>query len=88
MDWGRWLGREKTYKAFSLSFYFQGTLAADKNEILFSEFNINYNNEPMMFRKGTVLIWQKVMLLCPRRGGGHRESLCPSQALPCLLPVG
>lgn len=38
----------------------QGTLAADKNEILFSEFNINYNNEPMMFRKGTVLIWQKV----------------------------
>nr|XP_054345080.1 probable tRNA(His) guanylyltransferase isoform X2 [Pongo pygmaeus]XP_054345081.1 probable tRNA(His) guanylyltransferase isoform X2 [Pongo pygmaeus]XP_054345082.1 probable tRNA(His) guanylyltransferase isoform X2 [Pongo pygmaeus] len=38
----------------------QGTLAADKNEILFSEFNINYNNEPLMYRKGTVLIWQKV----------------------------
>lgn len=38
----------------------QGTLAADKNEILFSEFNINYNNEPAMYRKGTVLIWQKV----------------------------
>nr|KAF6482371.1 tRNA-histidine guanylyltransferase 1 like [Molossus molossus] len=37
----------------------QGTLAADKNEILFSEFNINYNNEPLMYRKGTVLIWQK-----------------------------
>ncbi|PNJ77735.1 THG1L isoform 3, partial [Pongo abelii] len=28
-------------------------------EILFSEFNINYNNEPLMYRKGTVLIWQK-----------------------------
>uniref|UniRef100_A0A8B9ZRA8 Probable tRNA(His) guanylyltransferase n=1 Tax=Anas zonorhyncha TaxID=75864 RepID=A0A8B9ZRA8_9AVES len=38
----------------------QGTLAGDKNEILFSEFNINYNNEPLMYRKGTVLIWQKV----------------------------
>ncbi|XP_010577298.1 PREDICTED: probable tRNA(His) guanylyltransferase [Haliaeetus leucocephalus] len=37
----------------------QGTLAGDKNEILFSEFNINYNNEPLMYRKGTVLIWQK-----------------------------
>ncbi|XP_065705130.1 probable tRNA(His) guanylyltransferase isoform X2 [Patagioenas fasciata] len=38
----------------------QGTLAGDKNEILFSEFNINYNNEPLMYRKGTVLIWQKI----------------------------
>lgn len=38
----------------------QGTLAGDKNEILFSEFNINYNNEPLMYRKGTVLLWQKV----------------------------
>ncbi|XP_060621539.1 probable tRNA(His) guanylyltransferase isoform X4 [Anolis sagrei] len=38
----------------------QGTLAGDKNEILFSQFNINYNNEPLMYRKGTVLVWQKV----------------------------
>lgn len=38
----------------------RGTLAGDKNEILFSEFDINYNNEPQMYRKGTVLIWQKV----------------------------
>ncbi|XP_054831846.1 probable tRNA(His) guanylyltransferase isoform X2 [Eublepharis macularius] len=38
----------------------QGTLAGEKNEILFSEFNINYNNEPLMYRKGTVLVWQKV----------------------------
>ncbi|XP_015272928.1 PREDICTED: probable tRNA(His) guanylyltransferase isoform X2 [Gekko japonicus] len=38
----------------------QGTLAGDKNEILFSEFSINYNNEPLMYRKGTVLVWQKV----------------------------
>ncbi|XP_063784464.1 probable tRNA(His) guanylyltransferase [Pseudophryne corroboree] len=38
----------------------KGTLAADKNEILFSEFNINYNNEPLLFRKGSVIIWNKV----------------------------
>ena len=33
------------------------TLSGEKNEILFSEFNINYNNEPEIFRKGTVLFW-------------------------------
>ncbi|KAM3532716.1 hypothetical protein NHJ13051_000179 [Beauveria bassiana] len=32
-----------------------GTLAADKNEILFSRFKINYNNEPDIFRKGSVV---------------------------------
>ncbi|KAF4442715.1 tRNA(His) guanylyltransferase [Fusarium austroafricanum] len=31
------------------------TLAADKNEILFSRFSINYNNEPEIFRKGSVI---------------------------------
>ena len=36
---------------------FQGTESADKNELLFSQFSINYNNLPQMFRKGTVLIW-------------------------------
>jgi len=33
----------------------QGTLAADKNEILFSKFSINYNNEPEMYKKGSVV---------------------------------
>ncbi|CAH2238468.1 jg982 [Pararge aegeria aegeria] len=33
-----------------------GTVSADKNEILFKEFNINYNNEPEMFKKGTLLL--------------------------------
>ena len=32
-----------------------GTVASDKNEILFSRFGINYNNELDVFRKGTVL---------------------------------
>ncbi|XP_055744147.1 probable tRNA(His) guanylyltransferase [Salvelinus fontinalis] len=38
----------------------KGTLAADKNEIMFSEFNINYNKEPLVHRKGTALIWEKL----------------------------
>uniref|UniRef100_A0A8P4K7F5 Probable tRNA(His) guanylyltransferase n=1 Tax=Dicentrarchus labrax TaxID=13489 RepID=A0A8P4K7F5_DICLA len=37
----------------------KGTLAADKNEILFSEFDINYNNESALHKKGTTLIWEK-----------------------------
>uniref|UniRef100_A0A8C7ZPB7 tRNA(His) guanylyltransferase n=1 Tax=Oryzias sinensis TaxID=183150 RepID=A0A8C7ZPB7_9TELE len=37
----------------------KGTLAADKNEILFSEFDINYNNESALHRKGTTLLWKK-----------------------------
>lgn len=32
-----------------------GTLASEKQEILFSECNINYNNEPEMFKKGTLI---------------------------------
>lgn len=42
---------------------FQGTLAADKNEILFTDFDINYNNESALHRKGTALIWEKVSWL-------------------------
>ncbi|KAK4227584.1 tRNA guanylyltransferase [Podospora fimiseda] len=33
----------------------KGTLAADKNEILWSKFNINYNNEPAIYKKGSVV---------------------------------
>ncbi|KAF3096553.1 tRNA-His guanylyltransferase [Orbilia oligospora] len=32
-----------------------GTLAKDKNEILWSRFGVNYNNEEEMFRKGSVV---------------------------------
>ena len=32
----------------------QGTLSSDKNEILFANFSINYNEELPIFRKGTV----------------------------------
>ncbi|KAI9892980.1 MAG: tRNA-His guanylyltransferase [Vezdaea aestivalis] len=34
--------------------YLAGTVAADKNEILF-RFGINYNNEPDMYRKGSIV---------------------------------
>lgn len=33
----------------------RGTVSSDKNEILFSQFGINYNKEPEMFKKGTVI---------------------------------
>jgi tRNA(His) guanylyltransferase len=33
----------------------RGTVSSDKNEILFSEFGINYNNEPEIFKKGTII---------------------------------
>ncbi|KAB5584763.1 Thg1 C terminal domain-containing protein [Coniochaeta sp. 2T2.1] len=32
-----------------------GTFAADKNEILFKRFGINYNNEPEIYKKGSVI---------------------------------
>ncbi|KAF2716273.1 putative tRNAHis guanylyltransferase Thg1 [Polychaeton citri CBS 116435] len=35
--------------------FLKGTVASDKNEILFSRFGVNYNNEPELNRKGTVL---------------------------------
>nr|CAH8849294.1 unnamed protein product [Trichobilharzia regenti] len=37
----------------------RGTLSSDKNELLFSQFNCNYNNEPELYRKGTVLFRNK-----------------------------
>lgn len=43
-----------------------GTVTSDKNEILFSEFNINYNNEPIMYRKGTILLRKRISN--PRNG--------------------
>ncbi|GJN15056.1 hypothetical protein PR202_gb01943 [Eleusine coracana subsp. coracana] len=38
----------------------KGTLSKDKNELLFQQFQINYNNEPAMFRKGSCVFRQKV----------------------------
>ncbi|KAK3912364.1 putative tRNA(His) guanylyltransferase [Frankliniella fusca] len=53
----------------------RGTLASHKNEILFSEFNINYNNEPIMFRKGTTLLRKKIH--CPPPDGKLKQVIMP-----------
>lgn len=34
----------------------KGTLASDKNELLWKEYGLNYNNEKEMFKKGTVIV--------------------------------
>lgn len=44
---------------FTLDCVPQGSLSADKNEILFTEFGINYSKEPAIFRKGSTLLWGK-----------------------------
>ncbi|KAH3744923.1 tRNA-histidine guanylyltransferase 1 [Pelomyxa schiedti] len=36
-----------------------GTVAADKNELLFSQFGINYAKLPQIFRKGSVIYYSK-----------------------------
>jgi len=41
----------------------EGTEAADKNEILWADFGINYNKEPAIFRKGTTLYREAFLVL-------------------------
>ncbi|KAH6940007.1 hypothetical protein HPB50_024009 [Hyalomma asiaticum] len=38
----------------------RGTVSSDKNEILFQEFQTNYNNLPALYRKGTVVIREPI----------------------------
>ncbi|RDI86347.1 hypothetical protein Vi05172_g3850 [Venturia inaequalis] len=47
-----------------------GTLASDKNEILFSQFAINYNDEPDIFKKGTTLYRDFELLDVEKEGVG------------------
>lgn len=53
----------------------RGTLASHKNELLFQEFGVNYNNEPPIFRKGTTLIRK----LVPDGPGGRLK--------PAVVPI-
>jgi tRNA(His) guanylyltransferase len=41
----------------------QGTVAAQKHELLFSEFGINYNQLDERYRKGSVLVREKVSII-------------------------
>jgi tRNA(His) guanylyltransferase len=44
-------------------------LAADKNEILFSKFKINYNNEPEIYKKGSVVFRDVSHINCTSHSG-------------------
>lgn len=46
--------------------HFQGTMSSDKNELLFKEFEINYNNLPALHRKGTILIRTLKVTIIPK----------------------
>lgn len=52
-----------------------GTFSADKNEILFSKFGINYNNLPEMYRKGTILLRKNVEV--PNSNGKRTQVIVP-----------
>ena len=53
----------------------KGTLSNDKNEILFSQFNINYNNQPEVYKKGTLLIRvKKPSSIRPPKKGENKEN--------------
>ncbi|XP_062180255.1 tRNA(His) guanylyltransferase 1-like isoform X2 [Phragmites australis] len=54
----------------------KGTLSKDKNELLFQQFQMNYNNEPAIFRKGSCIYRQKMKELAEVEGsenGTRRE---------------
>jgi tRNA(His) 5'-end guanylyltransferase len=42
--------------------FFQGTFSKDKNELLAQRFQMNCDDEPAMFRKGSSVYREKVML--------------------------
>ena len=48
----------------------QGTVSSDKNELLFTQFDTNYNDLPQMHRKGTIIIWDTAEGGQVRRRGG------------------
>lgn len=55
-----WLLIQKcNMSAHDAQVYLLGTVSSEKNEILFSKCGINYNNEPEMFKKGTVIVRER-----------------------------
>ncbi|CAN7996854.1 unnamed protein product [Ixodes hexagonus] len=52
----------------------RGTLSSDKNEILFQEFKINYNNLPPLYRKGTVIVREPAPDDTPPAEGGKKAT--------------
>ncbi|KAI3433781.1 hypothetical protein D9Q98_003586 [Chlorella vulgaris] len=60
----------------------QGTLADYKNELLFSQFGLNYNALPERFRKGSVVIRQRVKHVKQTADGRSKEK---ERLEPCVL---
>lgn len=53
----------------------KGTLSSDKNEILWSRFGVNYNNELEIFKKGSVVLRDYALVALPRyEDDSRRES--------------
>uniref|UniRef100_A0A023G8U5 tRNA(His) guanylyltransferase n=1 Tax=Amblyomma triste TaxID=251400 RepID=A0A023G8U5_AMBTT len=52
----------------------RGTVSSDKNEILFQEFQTNYNNLPALYRKGTVVIREPMDAELPEDGSKTRKN--------------
>lgn len=53
----------------------RGTFSSDKNELLFSDYGINYNNLDPMFRKGTILLRKQVKI--PGSDGKTKQLIIP-----------
>ncbi|XP_017771073.1 PREDICTED: probable tRNA(His) guanylyltransferase [Nicrophorus vespilloides] len=51
-----------------------GTFSSDKNEILFTDFGINYNNEDEIYKKGTILLKKRIT---HPRSGKKRQVILP-----------
>ncbi|EMC99302.1 hypothetical protein BAUCODRAFT_66046 [Baudoinia panamericana UAMH 10762] len=60
----------------------KGTVSSDKNELLFSRFGINYNKEPQIYRKGTVVHRSQEPSSCTT--GGTNGSM---EAIKMPIPV-
>ena len=39
-------------------------MSSEKNELLFTDFALNYNSLPALFRKGSVLTWTAALKDC------------------------
>lgn len=52
----------------------RGTVSSDKNELLFSEFGVNYNDLDVMFKKGTILLRKQVRV---PRSDKLKTLICP-----------
>ncbi|EDW02836.1 GH10821 [Drosophila grimshawi] len=55
----------------------RGTLSADKNELLYQQFGINYNNMPAMYRKGTILLRKRVLQFGQDEQDKGRQAIVP-----------